>query len=83
MLQQLSNHLNGRTLKPLIFSVSGYTFSDVANIFIFMNLYDLCLLPALFRYVITNISYLESHVQLAFWKFTSGAKDFVLQALQF
>jgi hypothetical protein len=29
--------------------------------------YDLCLLPALFRYVIINIRYLERHVQLADW----------------
>jgi hypothetical protein len=30
-----------------------------------MILYDLCLLPAQFRYLIMNIRYWESHVQLA------------------
>jgi hypothetical protein len=52
-----------------------------------MNLYDLRLLPSLFSYVIINIWYLKSHVQLAdrcaFWKYTSGADNFVSQALQF
>jgi hypothetical protein len=32
--------------KPLIFSVSGFALSNIANIFIFMILYDLCLLPS-------------------------------------
>jgi hypothetical protein len=33
--------------KPLIFSVSGFALSNVANICIFMILDDFCLLPAL------------------------------------
>jgi hypothetical protein len=69
-------------LKPLIFSVLGFTFSDVMNICIFVILYNLCLLPAQFCYVIINIRYLEGHVQLmdrcALWKFTSGAEYLVL-----
>jgi hypothetical protein len=44
--------------------------------FIFIILYDDFLLPAQFHYVIKNMQYLESHVQLmgccALWKFTSG-----------
>jgi hypothetical protein len=52
-----------------------------------MILYDVCLLPAQFHYVIINILYLESQVQLADWcapwKFTSGAENLVLQVLQF
>jgi hypothetical protein len=52
-----------------------------------MILYYFCLLPVQFLYVIINIQYLESHVQLvdlcAPWKFTSGVKNLVLQALQF
>jgi hypothetical protein len=43
----------------LKFSLSGFTFSHVAYICSFMILYDLCLLPAQFRYVIINIQYLE------------------------
>jgi hypothetical protein len=35
-------HLTAAKLKPLIFSVSGFTFSDVMNISIFMILYDCC-----------------------------------------
>jgi hypothetical protein len=32
--------------KPLIFSVSGFALSYIANISISMMLYDFCLLPA-------------------------------------
>jgi hypothetical protein len=35
--------------KPLIFSVLGFALSYVANICIFMILYDFCLLPALYN----------------------------------
>jgi hypothetical protein len=52
-----------------------------------MILYDFCLFPAQFCYVILNIWYLESHVNLtdwcAPWKFTNGAANLVLQTLQF
>jgi hypothetical protein len=79
--------LTAAKLKPLTFSMSGFTFSNDENICIFMILYDLCLLPAQFHYVIINTRYLESHVQLADrcapWKITSGAENLVLQALQF
>jgi hypothetical protein len=52
-----------------------------------MILYDFCFLPAKFRFLIINVRYLESHVQLAdrcaSWKFTSDAAILGLQALQF
>jgi hypothetical protein len=44
--------LTAAKLKPLIFSVSGFTFSNDSNICIFMILYGLCLLPAQYHYVI-------------------------------
>jgi hypothetical protein len=52
-----------------------------------MILYDLCLLPAQYHYVIINIRFLEGHVQLAdrcaLRKFTNGTVNLVFQALQF
>jgi hypothetical protein len=87
MLQRLSSHLVTAKLKHLIFSVSGFTLSEIANIYIFMILYGLCLLPAQFWYAIINIQYLESRVHLtdrcAPWKFTNDAENLVLQELQF
>jgi hypothetical protein len=69
--------LTAAKLRLLIFSVSGLAYSVATNIRIFMILYDLCSLSAQVRYVITNIRYLESHVQLAerrtTWKFVNGA----------
>jgi hypothetical protein len=87
--------LTAAKLKPLIFSVSGFTFSYIANHCIFMILCDLCLLPAKFCYVIINIRHLENHVQRApmctleiyqWWGepyFTSGeiSKDGYLQKI--
>jgi hypothetical protein len=71
---------------PLIFSVSGFASSDVPNIRIFIILYDLCLLPTQFRYVLINLWNLERDVALedccAPWKFTNGAENLVLQTLQ-
>jgi hypothetical protein len=73
--------------KPLIFSVLGFALSNVANIFIFMNLDDFCLLPARFCYLIINIRNLESHMHIANRyaprKIANGAENPVLQALQF
>jgi hypothetical protein len=40
--------MTAANFKPLMFSVSGFTLSNVQNIFIFMILDDFCLLPALF-----------------------------------
>jgi hypothetical protein len=52
-------HITAAKFKPLIFSVSGFALSNVANIFIFMILDDFCLLPAQFCYVIINVRYIE------------------------
>jgi hypothetical protein len=38
--------LTATKFKPHIFLVSGFALSNVANIFIFMILYDFCLFPA-------------------------------------
>jgi hypothetical protein len=74
--------LTAAKLKPLIISVLGFAFSDVANMCISMILYGLWLLPAQFRYIIINTLYLESYVQLAdrgaLWKFTNGAENLTL-----
>jgi hypothetical protein len=51
--------------KPLIFRVSGFALSNVANICIFMILFDFCLLPASFCYLIIYIWKFESHMQVA------------------
>jgi hypothetical protein len=83
MLQRLSK------LKPLIFSVSGFRFSDVANVFVFIILYDFCLLSAQCRCVVINVRRLETYEYVqpldryAPTKFTNGEKNFVLQGLQF
>jgi hypothetical protein len=43
-------HMTAAKFKPLIFYVSGFALSNVANGFIFMILDDFCLLPAWFCY---------------------------------
>jgi hypothetical protein len=50
--------------KPPIFSVSGFTLTYAANMFISMILNDFCLLPAQFCYIIIYIWEFESHVQI-------------------
>jgi hypothetical protein len=72
---------------PHTFSVRASPF-PIWKICIFVILYDLCLLPPQFHYVITNIRYLENSVELADRCapriFNNGAADnLVLQALQF
>jgi hypothetical protein len=73
--------------KPFVFPVSGFALSNIANIFILMILYDFCLLPALFCYVIVNVRNLESHMNItdrrAPRKTAKDAKNLILQALQF
>jgi hypothetical protein len=80
-------HMNAAKFKPLIFSVSGFTLSNVANIFIFMILDDICLLPAWFCYVIINVQNLENLVHIVNWyvpwKIANGAEKPILHALQF
>jgi hypothetical protein len=51
--------LTAAKFKPLIFSTSGFTFSYAVNMFILMILYDLCLLPAQFCYIILYIRKVE------------------------
>jgi hypothetical protein len=46
--------LTAAKFKPFIFSVSGFTLSYAANMFILMILYDYCLLPAQFCYIIMS-----------------------------
>jgi hypothetical protein len=57
--------LTTATFKPLIFSMSGFTLSYTANMFILMSLYDFCLSPAQFCYIIVYIWKTESRVQIA------------------
>jgi hypothetical protein len=39
-------YLTAAKFKPLVFSVTGFAFSNGTNVFIIMILYHLCLLPA-------------------------------------
>jgi hypothetical protein len=79
--------LTAAKFKPLIASMSGFALSNVANMFILMILYDFGLLPAQLRYIIVYIRKVENCVHIAErcapLKISGGAKDFVLQALQF
>jgi hypothetical protein len=53
------------------------------NICIFIILYDICLLPAQFCYVIIKYTVLGKLCEIrALRKFISGAENLVLQALQ-
>jgi hypothetical protein len=73
--------------KPPIFSMSGFALSCATNIFMLMTLYDFCLLPAQFCYIIIYTRKVEIHVQVmdwcAPWKISNGAETLELQALQF
>jgi hypothetical protein len=73
--------------KRLIFSVSAFTLSYKVNIFILMILYDFCLSPESFCYIIVYIRKVESCVQVAErcvpWKISSGAQDFLFHVLHF
>jgi hypothetical protein len=67
--------------------VVGFALSSVANIFIFVILYDFRLLPAQFCNKITPLWNFESHMQIAGqcapWKRANSADHLVLPALQF
>jgi hypothetical protein len=70
MLQGQLSHLNGcklshRKLKPHVFCMSGFTLSYTANVVILAILYEFCLLPAQFCYIIVYILRVESRVQIA------------------
>jgi hypothetical protein len=70
-----------------MFSVSSFALANVANILIFMNLNDFCLLPAYLYYVTVNVWSLESDVHItnrcAPWETANSAENPLLQALQF
>jgi hypothetical protein len=62
--------------------MSGVTLSYIANMFIFMILYDFCLSPAHFCHIIVSIPKVESYVQVVNrcvpWKIFSRAENLVL-----
>jgi hypothetical protein len=68
--------LTAAKFEPLIFSVSRFALSCAANMLILMILFDFCLLPAQFCYIIIYVRKFESRVQIADrcapWKITSG-----------
>jgi hypothetical protein len=67
--------------KPLIFSMSGFALSYTANMFILMILYDFCLSPAQYCYIIIYIGKVKSRVQIAnrcaHWEISNGADELV------
>jgi hypothetical protein len=70
MLQRQLSHLTAVSLtnakfKPLLLSMSGFALSYTTNMFILMTLYDLCLSPAQFYYIIVYIRKAETRVQIA------------------
>jgi hypothetical protein len=68
--------------KPVIFSVSGFCLFYVTKVFILTILYDFCLLPTQFCYIIVYTRKVESRVQIADrfapWKISNGAENLVL-----
>jgi hypothetical protein len=75
------------TLGRTVFFMSGFDLFYAANIFNLMILYDFCLLPAQFYYIIIYTWKIESRVQItdwcAHWNISNGVENFVLQVLQF
>jgi hypothetical protein len=71
--------------KPLIFSVLGFALHYIADIHIFIIVYNLCLLPAWLCNIIVNVWNIESLMQLSDrcvpWKIANGAENLVLQML--
>jgi hypothetical protein len=70
----------------LIFSISSFTLSYTANMFILMIPYDFGLFPAQFCYTIIYMWKVKSCVEIADrsapWKIFNFSQNFVLQALQ-
>jgi hypothetical protein len=69
--------LNAAKFKPLIFSVSGFVLPYIADISIFMILYNFCLLPALFCNIIVNVRNIIACLPCSYetnriWKDTSN-----------
>jgi hypothetical protein len=65
--------------KPLIFSVSVFILSYTANMFILMILYDFCLFPAQFCYVIIYVWKVENRMQTMdwCWRYLSQSQSYV------
>jgi hypothetical protein len=65
--------------KPLTLSMSGFALSYTVNVFILMILYDFCVLPAQFCYIIVYIWKVESCVEIvdrcAPWKISNCAEN--------
>jgi hypothetical protein len=81
-LKRQLSHLNGCKLDcHQVFSVSGLALSYAANMFILMILYDFCLLPARFCYIIAYIQKVESRMQIADqyarWKISNSVENLV------
>jgi hypothetical protein len=54
------SHLTGAKFKPHIFvCVSGFALSYVANICVLMILYEFCVLPATFCYIIIKMQFIS------------------------
>jgi hypothetical protein len=51
--------------KPLIFFISGFALTYAPNMFMLTILYDFCLLPAQFCFMIVYIWKVENRVQIA------------------
>jgi hypothetical protein len=67
---------------PLIFSVYGIALFYTVNMFILMILYDFCMLPTHFCYIIVYTRKVESCMQVADrcapWKIFSGVENLLL-----
>jgi hypothetical protein len=61
----MAGSTNAAKFKLPVFSISGHALFYVANVFIPMIVYDLCLLSAQFCRAITNIRYLENHMEIS------------------
>jgi hypothetical protein len=79
--------LTAAKFKPLIFSMPGFTLSYAGNILILMIFHDFWLLPAQFAIKTYTHGRLKTGLQIAdrcsLWKVSNGAKNPVLQKLQF
>jgi hypothetical protein len=51
--------LTATKLEPFVFPMLGFLFAYVSDIYIVLNLYNFCLLPTYFCYVIVNVWNLE------------------------
>jgi hypothetical protein len=73
--------------KPLIIYISSFALSYTTNILILIILYDFCLLPAQFCYIIVYIRKVESRVQIvdlcAPWIISDGGENLVFRRCSF